>query len=77
MSTIPTVDEVLEDSEASLWLQMALTMALRRDCVAVANDAAMLALVLQTRADRIVRSTRTLMGLFQATSVREIDQRPR
>jgi hypothetical protein len=56
MPTTPTIDEILADPASSVWLQMALTMALRRDCVDAANDAAVLAEVLQARADKILRS---------------------
>ena len=60
MPKLPTVDEILDDPAASTWLQMALTMALRRDCVDAANDAATLAAVLQARADQVLQSMQML-----------------
>ena len=60
MPKLPTVDEILDDPAASTWLQMALTMALRRDCVDAANDAAMLAAILQARADQVLQSMQML-----------------
>ena len=60
MPKIPAVEEILDDPAASTWLQMALTMALRRDCVDAANDAAALAAVLQARADQVLQSMQML-----------------
>ena len=60
MPKIPTAEEILNDPAASSWLQMALTMALRRDCVDAANDAATLAAVLQARADQVLQSMQML-----------------
>jgi hypothetical protein len=68
MPKLPTADEILDDPAASTWLQMALTKALRRDCVDAANDAAALAAVLQARADQVLQSMQMLTegedGLF-------------
>ncbi len=60
MPKLPTVDEILDDPAASTWLQMALTMALRRDCVDAANDEATLAAVLEARADQVLQSMQML-----------------
>ena len=60
MPKIPPADEILDDPAASTWLQMALTMALRRDCVDAANEAATLAAVLQARANQVLQSMQML-----------------
>jgi hypothetical protein len=60
MPKIPTAEEILDDPAASTWLRMALTMALRQDCVDAANDAATLAAVLQARADKVLQSMQML-----------------
>lgn len=43
---IPTVEDLLKDPSTSVWLRIALTSALQRDPVDAANDAEILATVL-------------------------------
>lgn len=50
-----TVEGILKDPSASMWLQTALKSALLRDIVDSANDAAVLAAVLEERACLILR----------------------
>jgi len=49
---IPTIEEVLNDFAASYWLKDALRAAKTRDCLDAANDAEMLALILQNELPR-------------------------
>ncbi len=51
-----SIDDILTDPEASEWLKSALLSALKRDPVDAANDAGILAQVLEERADRILRA---------------------
>ena len=51
---LPRVDEVLADPAASFWLKTALRSALCRDPVDAANDAEILALMLDERCDQIL-----------------------
>lgn len=46
---LPTTDEILDDPTASFWLKAALHSALSRDPVDAANDAEVLAQVLERR----------------------------
>jgi hypothetical protein len=46
---LPRIDEVLDDPAASLWLKAALRSALSRDPVDAANDADVLATLLDGR----------------------------
>ncbi len=50
-----SIDDILTDPEASDWLKSALRSALERDPVDAANDAGILAQVLEERAERILR----------------------
>jgi hypothetical protein len=43
---VPTVEDLLKDPSTSFWLRIALTSALQRDPVDAANDAGILARVL-------------------------------
>lgn len=45
-TNLPTIDEILADPASSLWLKAALRSALSRDPVDAANDAEVLARVL-------------------------------
>jgi hypothetical protein len=46
---LPTIDEILDDPAASFWLKAALHSALSSDPVDAANDADVLARVLERR----------------------------
>ncbi len=46
---LPTIDEILDDPAASFWLRAALCSALSRDPVDAANDAEVLAGLLEQR----------------------------
>ncbi len=48
-SDLPTIEEVLRDPAASLWLKAALRTALERDPVDAANDAEVLLRLLDAR----------------------------
>jgi hypothetical protein len=50
----PSIDEVLLDPAASLWLKSALLSALSRDPVDAANDSEILARLLELRCDRLL-----------------------
>ena len=51
---LPSIDEVLVDPAASLWLKSALRSALSRDPIDAANDSEILARLLQLRCDRLL-----------------------
>jgi hypothetical protein len=51
---LPSIDEVLADPAASIWLKMALRSALRRDPVDAAHDSEILAQLLGQRCDAIL-----------------------
>ncbi len=53
---VPTIDEVLADPAGSFWLKRALRGALTRDPVDAANDAEVLANILDARCRDILRS---------------------
>jgi len=50
----PSIDEVLLDTAASLWLKSAILSALSRDPVDAANDSEILARLLELRCDRLL-----------------------
>jgi hypothetical protein len=52
---LPSIDEVLADSAASLWLKSALRSALSRDPIDAANDSEILARLLELRSERLLR----------------------
>lgn len=54
---LPTVEEVLRDPSASAWLKAALRSALARDPVDAANDAEILALLLDRRCWSMLHET--------------------
>ena len=54
---LPTIEEVLRDSSASFWLKAALRSALARDPVDAANDAEVLARLLDRRCRSLLRET--------------------
>lgn len=54
---LPTIEEVLRDPSASFWLKAALRSALARDPVDAANDAKVLACLLDRRCWSILRET--------------------
>jgi hypothetical protein len=56
---LPTIDEILDDPAASFWLKAALHSALSRDPVDAANDADVLARVLERRCRDILNGTAT------------------
>jgi hypothetical protein len=51
---MPTIEEVLSDPSSSSWLQNALNSALKRDAVDAANDAELLAVLLDARATALL-----------------------
>jgi hypothetical protein len=53
---LPSIAEVLGDPAASLWLKSALRSALSRDPVDAANDAVILARLLELRCDRLLET---------------------
>jgi hypothetical protein len=56
---IPTIDTILGDPAASFWLKAALRSSLSRDPVDAANDADILARVLERRCRAILNLTAT------------------
>jgi hypothetical protein len=54
---LPTSEEVLRDPSASFWLKAALRSALARDPVDAANDAEVLARLLDQRCRSMLRET--------------------
>jgi hypothetical protein len=54
---LPTIDEILGDPAASFWLKAALRSALSRDPVDAANDADLLAQVLELRCRNILKNS--------------------
>lgn len=56
---VPTIDAILGDPAASFWLKAALRSALSRDPVDAANDADVLARVLERRCRSILNETAT------------------
>jgi len=54
---LPTIDEILGDPAASFWIKAALRSALSRDPVDAANDAGLLAQVLELQCRRILKSS--------------------
>jgi hypothetical protein len=54
---LPTIEEVLRDPSASFWLKAALRSELARDPVDAANDAEVLALLLDRRCRSMLRET--------------------
>ena len=54
---LPTIEEVLRDPSASFWLKGALRSALGRDPVDAANDAEVLARLLDRRCRSMLRET--------------------
>jgi hypothetical protein len=56
---LPTIDEILDDPAASFWLKAALHSALSRDPVDAANDADVLARVLEHRCRNVLDMTPT------------------
>jgi len=66
---VPSDDEIrgiLKDPGLSKWLQMALETALDRDPVDAANDAALLAMVLDRRAQEIAVQAMADLALQRA-----------
>ena len=51
---LPSIDEVLADPTASIWLRTALRSALCRDPVDAAHDSEILARLLEERCDKIL-----------------------
>jgi hypothetical protein len=54
---LPSIDEILSDPAASFWLQHALRSALSRDPVDAADDADVLARLLDRRCKEILRQS--------------------
>lgn len=52
---LPSIEEVLNDPAASSWLRAALYSALSRDPVDAANDAELLAQILDARCNKILK----------------------
>jgi len=55
---LPLIEQVLDDPAASNWLKNALMAALQRDAVDAANDAALLAALLERRANALLSCCR-------------------
>jgi hypothetical protein len=55
-SNLPTIGQILEDPAASLWLKSALRSALSRDPVDAANEADLMAQVLEFRCRTILKN---------------------
>lgn len=60
---LPLIDEVLRDPSASSWLRSSLSAALARDPVDAANDAEVLARVLDARCRRLLENGGNTDGL--------------
>ena len=58
LQRFPLIEEVLNDPAASNWLKNALMAALQRDAVDAANDSAVLAALLDRRADALLMCCR-------------------
>ena len=58
-----TIERVLNDPSASYWLKSALEQAIDRDPVDAASDAAILAVLLQNRADGILQSNNSYTNI--------------
>jgi hypothetical protein len=58
LTNLPLIEEVLNDPAASNWLKNALMAALQRDAVDAANDSALLAALLDRRADALLACCR-------------------
>ena len=54
----PTIEKILADPAASFWLKNALRSALRRDPVDAANDADVLARLLESRCRSILEAAK-------------------
>jgi hypothetical protein len=54
---VPSIDQVLADPAASSWIKQSLRSALSRDPVDAANDAEVLACVLDNRCQKIFRES--------------------
>jgi hypothetical protein len=54
---LPTIDEILGDPAASFWIKAALCSALSRDPVDAANDADLLAQVLELQCRSILKNS--------------------
>jgi len=54
---LPTIDQILGDPAASFWIKAALRSALSRDPVDAANDADLLAQVLELQCRSILKSS--------------------
>lgn len=55
MPGVPTIQDILNDNTASYWLKEALTTALKRDAVDAAQDATILAQLLNVRCNQLLR----------------------
>ena len=58
-----TIERVLNDPSASYWLKDALKQAFDRDPVDAASDAAILAVLLQNRAEGILQANNTNLNI--------------
>lgn len=58
MKRLPLIEEVISDPAASNWLKNALMAALQRDAVDAANDASLLAALLERRANVLLSACR-------------------
>lgn len=61
-AAVPTPVQILNDASASFWLKDALRSALRRDAVDAANEACVLARVLERHAARVVAGAGRALG---------------
>lgn len=64
-SDVPSAAAILDDPSASDWLKLALRSALSRDVVDAANDAMLLANVLDARAAIVLIQTSTTIEAIQ------------
>jgi hypothetical protein len=56
---VPSVETLLRDPSTSFWMRNALVSAMSRDPVDSANDAELLAKVLNRRCERLLKETTT------------------
>ena len=71
---LPLIEEVISDPAASNWLKNTLMAALQRDAVDAANDAALLAALLERRADVLLSACRQAAPQNQNVSQPNTDE---
>lgn len=68
---LPTIEDVLSNPASSTWLKSVLIAALQRDAVDAANDAALLAALLDRRADALLSCCRQAASDSGVPAMRE------